>query len=99
MEAARVALEAYARGDRTRRFRTAIRKYSPFRGHRGRGGKGLQGHQGVRNWYADTFDAFEEVRTPVSQIRDLGDRIILLGQLKARGRESGVFSSPLWAGS
>jgi ketosteroid isomerase-like protein len=64
-------------------------------------GRVYKGHQGLRDWYADTFETFEEVRVEVSELRDLGDLVVVLGQMKARGRESGVsLDSPtgwIWA--
>jgi ketosteroid isomerase-like protein len=33
---------------------------------------------------------FSEVHAEVTEIRDLGDRVVGLGEIRARGRESGV---------
>ena len=49
-----------------------------------------RGHEGVRTWFADSFEAFEDIRTEVSELRDLGDRIVLLGRTTAQERESGA---------
>jgi ketosteroid isomerase-like protein len=49
-----------------------------------------RGHEGVRTWFADTFEMVEDIRTEVSELRDLGDRIILLGRTRAIERESGA---------
>jgi ketosteroid isomerase-like protein len=49
-----------------------------------------RGHEGVRTWFADTFATFEDIRTEVSELRDLGDRIVLLGRTRAQERDSGA---------
>jgi ketosteroid isomerase-like protein len=55
-----------------------------------------RGHDGFRRWYADSFESFEELRNEWSEFRDLGDRILVFGHVKARGRESGVeLDSPM----
>jgi ketosteroid isomerase-like protein len=54
------------------------------------------GHEGLRRWYADSFDSFEEIEGEWSEFRDLGDRVLALGRVKARGRASGVeLDSPM----
>jgi uncharacterized protein len=55
-----------------------------------------RGHEGFRRWYEDSFESFEELRNEWSEFRDLGDRVVALGHVKARGRESGVeLDSPM----
>jgi ketosteroid isomerase-like protein len=39
---------------------------------------------------AETDEAFEQLRTEPEEFRDLGDDVLLIGRLHARGRESGV---------
>src|SRR5262245_33629379 len=53
-------------------------------------GSVCRGHDGVRRWYGDTLETCSEVRGEIEELRDLGDRVLLLGRLKALGRESGV---------
>ena len=53
-------------------------------------GNVYRGHAGFRAWYADSFETFESFSFDWSEFRDLGDRVLALGQLQARGRESGV---------
>jgi ketosteroid isomerase-like protein len=53
-------------------------------------GKIYRGHQGVREWIAETDAAFEELRLEPEEFRDLGDDVLMIGRLYARGRESGV---------
>jgi ketosteroid isomerase-like protein len=49
-----------------------------------------QGHEGFRRWFADSFESFEEITNTWSEFRELGDRVLVLGHVRARGRESGV---------
>ena len=59
-------------------------------------GNVYRGHEGFRRWYADSFESFEELRNEWSEFRDLGDRVLVFGHVKARGRESGVeLDSPM----
>src|SRR6476660_7401236 len=48
------------------------------------------GHDGFRRWYAETEATFDELRTELTEFRDLGDRVVGLGHIYARGRESGA---------
>ena len=48
------------------------------------------GHDGLRQYFKDVAESFEEYRFDVSECRDLGTRVLLLGRLSARGRGSGV---------
>jgi ketosteroid isomerase-like protein len=49
-----------------------------------------RGHDGFRRWHAETQVTFEELRTELTEYRDLGDRVVALGHIHARGRESGL---------
>ncbi|HEX5975094.1 MAG TPA: nuclear transport factor 2 family protein [Rubrobacteraceae bacterium] len=48
------------------------------------------GHEGVRKWIADSDESFDEITTDLSEYRDLGDRVLAFGRIRARGRESGL---------
>jgi ketosteroid isomerase-like protein len=48
------------------------------------------GVEAVRGWFADLDEYFEPGRIDCSDIRDLGDRVLGLGTVRAIGRESGV---------
>ncbi len=49
-----------------------------------------RGHEGVREMVDDVFEALAEIYTEYSEIRDLGDRVVAIGRLRTRGRESGA---------
>ena len=59
-------------------------------------GNVYRGHEGFRSWVSDSFESFEEVRNEWSEFRDLGNRVLALGHVKARGRGSGMeLDSPM----
>ena len=53
-----------------------------------------RGHDGVREMLRDLYEAFSEFQVELSDIRDLGDRIVALGRWVTRGEESGVETTP-----
>jgi ketosteroid isomerase-like protein len=54
------------------------------------------GHQGLRDLVDDLRGAFAETHSKYSEIRDLGDRTIGIGRLRAVGKESGAeIESPI----
>ena len=97
MDLVRGALEAFARGDVEGMLSDLdpdVELHSAIVG--GAEGNVYRGHEGFRNWYADSFESFEELTNEWSEFRDLGDRVLAIGRVKARGRESGVeLDSPI----
>jgi ketosteroid isomerase-like protein len=53
-------------------------------------GNTFRGYDGLRRWAAESEAAFEELRTVPEEFRDLGDNVLVLGRVFARGRESRV---------
>jgi ketosteroid isomerase-like protein len=54
------------------------------------------GHDGVERFFADAFEAFEIVQAEYSNNREVGDEVLLLGNLRLKARGSGVTTdSPL----
>ena len=49
-----------------------------------------RGRHGVREFLQDLDETFVEIRIEISEIRDLGDRIVAIGHIRMRGRESGA---------
>jgi ketosteroid isomerase-like protein len=49
-----------------------------------------RGHEGARDAFREWDDTFAEIRVDISEVQDLGDRIVALGQIRARGRQSGA---------
>jgi ketosteroid isomerase-like protein len=49
-----------------------------------------RGHAGMRRFFADTAESFERFEVRFAEIRDLGDRVLAIGTVRARGRDSGA---------
>jgi ketosteroid isomerase-like protein len=59
-------------------------------------GNTYRGHDGFRDWMAESDTTFEQFRVEPEQFRDVGDDVLMLAHLYARGRGSGVeVDSPL----
>jgi len=50
----------------------------------------FRGHDGVRELLRDLYEGFDEIQVEVSEIRDLGDRVVAIGRTRARGGASGA---------
>ena len=48
------------------------------------------GHEGVRDFVRDLDEAFAELHIEVVEVRDLGDQVLAIGHLHARGTASGA---------
>jgi ketosteroid isomerase-like protein len=55
-----------------------------------------RGHDGVRKVLQDIYELFDQVEVSVSEIRDLGDRIVVIGDLRGHGAESGADVTTPW---
>ena len=49
-----------------------------------------RGHDGMRQFLADNAESFELFEPHYEEVRDLGDRVLGIGTLRIRARESGV---------
>ncbi len=58
-------------------------EWHPFLSSRVEGEAGYTGHDGIREWFRDIDSMFSEMRAEVGEIRDLGDRVLGLGTLRA----------------
>ena len=57
----------------------------------GGGATVFRGHEGVREYLRDLDKAFAEFQiAEISEIRDLGERVLAVGQLRMRGTGSGA---------
>jgi ketosteroid isomerase-like protein len=50
----------------------------------------FRGHEGIREMIREQVQVFAEFDAQYSEIRDLGDRLVALGTIRTRGRESGA---------
>jgi ketosteroid isomerase-like protein len=54
-------------------------------------GGAYRGHEGLRQWFADMEDDWDDFRIDSYEVRDLtGSRVLVLGRFHARGKSSGV---------
>jgi ketosteroid isomerase-like protein len=53
-------------------------------------GRVYRGHDGVRRWLDDLVQDWEYFEAYVEEFHDLGDRVLIFGRWRARGRASGV---------
>jgi ketosteroid isomerase-like protein len=53
-------------------------------------GEVFWGREGIETYFARMREAWEEFRSLASEYRDLGERVLSIGRLQARGRGSGV---------
>jgi uncharacterized protein len=56
------------------------------------------GHAGIQEFFTDNQQSFELFRTKVDEIRDLGDRVLVIGKVHVRGKGSGVETDVPMAG-
>lgn len=49
-----------------------------------------RGHEGIREFMREVDEALSEVQIELLEIRDLGERIVVIGRLRARGKASGA---------
>jgi ketosteroid isomerase-like protein len=54
-------------------------------------GEPYRGHDGLLRWFAETFDAFDEWTVALDEVEEsVPGRILAVGSLHMRGRESGA---------
>jgi ketosteroid isomerase-like protein len=93
VEAFRRAVEAYNRRDIDAflaAFDPAVETHPLTLAMFGQEATVYRGHEGIRQFVRDVEEALAEVRVGVLEIRDLGERIVSSGRLRARGRASGA---------
>ena len=56
-----------------------------------------RGREGARAAFQDLAEAFTELRLEISEIRDLDDRIVVIGHMRGRGTKSGAEIESPWA--
>jgi uncharacterized protein len=55
-----------------------------------------RGHEGVRELLRDAGETLSEIHVEFSNIQDLGDQVVAIGSIRARGKSSGAETeSPL----
>jgi ketosteroid isomerase-like protein len=64
-------------------------EWHPFLTARVEGDLGYHGHNGMRAWFEDVDEMFEETVVELEQYRQVGDRLLVLGRMTAKSRGSG----------
>ena len=54
------------------------------------GGGSFRGHEGVRAYMQGLRDAWEKLDISIDGLRDVGERVLLLGHMTGRGEGSGI---------
>jgi ketosteroid isomerase-like protein len=73
-------------------------EWHPFLTAREEGDPGYHGHNGVRAWFEDLDEMFSDVHVELETFRQVGDRLLVLGEMTANSRLSGerVNSAVAW---
>jgi ketosteroid isomerase-like protein len=58
-------------------------------------GQAYRGEEGMRTFWREHEEVWEEFTIEAEEIRDLGDHVLVLGQVHAKGREGVVFEHSL----
>lgn len=90
MEIARLMGEYFNRGDREafQRLFAPDAEIIPLRA--ALEGTVYRGPSSSTDFWADTDDSWEMIGFDPDELRDLGDRVLLTGRLRAKGRRTGV---------
>ena len=57
----------------------------------------VRGQGGVPTMFQDFYDAFSESGVELSEVRDLGDRVVAIGCIRTRGKVSGAETEAPWS--
>jgi ketosteroid isomerase-like protein len=55
------------------------------------------GESGIRTFFRDVAESWESFRFEAHDLRDLGERVLVLGEVRGRGRASGIEVDDRWA--
>jgi ketosteroid isomerase-like protein len=94
IETVRQAFERWNRGDREIRAEDVDPELEL---HSRLMGRVVRGYEGLQDWFAEIDEQFEEWRLEIAEIREIDrDRLLVLGEIHLRGRESAVeFDQPM----
>lgn len=53
-------------------------------------GEPYRGYAGIERWVSDLDEQFAEWHTGIDDLREVGDQVIAIGPISARGRTSGI---------
>ena len=61
-------------------------EWHPFLTAREEGDPGYHGHNGIRAWFEDVDEMFSEIHVELETYREVGDRLLVLGEMTATAR-------------
>jgi ketosteroid isomerase-like protein len=64
-------------------------EWHPFLTAREEGDPGYHGHNGVRAWFEDVDEMFSGIHVELETYREVGDRLLVLGEMTARRKADG----------
>ncbi len=64
-------------------------EWHPFLTAREEGDPGYHGYNGIRAWFEDVDEMFSEIHVELETYREVGDRLLVLGEMNARRRIGG----------
>jgi ketosteroid isomerase-like protein len=64
-------------------------EWHPFLTAREEGDPGYHGHNGMRAWFEDIDEMFSEIHVELESFREIGNRVVVLGEMTARRRVGG----------
>jgi ketosteroid isomerase-like protein len=64
-------------------------EWHPFLTAREEGDPGYHGHNGIRAWFEDVDEMFTDMHVELETYREVGDRLLVLGEMNARRKGSG----------
>src|SRR2546430_16800229 len=89
VEIAKGSVDAFNRRDVEGFFALAVPAFEWFPAMTGAvEGGGYRGREGIEAYLADIGEAWEEYRVLAEEVRDLDDRVVMLGRIEGRGRGS-----------
>jgi ketosteroid isomerase-like protein len=53
-------------------------------------GSVFRGRDGIRRWFGELHDLYEDLDSEILEIRDIGDRVVVVFLVRGRGTGSGV---------
>jgi ketosteroid isomerase-like protein len=65
-------------------------EWHPFLTAREEGDPGYHGQNGIRAWFEDVDEMFSEGHVALETFREVGDRLLVLGQMNAKRRSDGA---------
>ncbi len=54
------------------------------------GGQVYHGHEGLRRWFQEVYEAWDDLEARIVEMIDMGDQVIAVIDYRARGRASGA---------